>query len=330
MNLSRKMAIVVVIAVVVAASGFFLFQFGFPWERKVTGAIEGTVTDHVGRPVAGMVVNIVNGTTAFPEMAVTTNEEGYYQIGSVPLGTFEVAVHDRLGNRIGLESVVVRGEETFKLNFFIPTPVHTARSEGTQLKTIVVAGLGRAAGKPNQAELSLGATTEASTASEAVAKNAEIMNNVIDSLKVVISEKDIETASFSLYPRYSNGILTGFEVTHMLRVTTADIERVGQLIDKAVEAGANRVQGVYFTFARDKLEELNTLARQRAVEDAKAKADIIASSLGVKIIGVAGALEQTVTRGWEYAPAPAPRGVEIMPPTELEVSVMVEVTYIIE
>ena len=216
-----------------------------------------------------------------------------------------------------------------------PYTVHiVGQGEGTQLKTIEVAGLGRAAGKPNQAGLNLGATTEASTASEALAKNAEIMNKVIDALKTVIPEKDIETASFSLYPRYSNGILIGFEVTHMLKVTTADLEKVGEFIDMAVEAGANRVQGVYFTFTRDKLAELNTLARQGAVEDAKAKADIIASSLGVKIVGVAGAVDQTITGGWEYydvrVPVAAPPPTQIMPPTELEVSVMITVAYIIE
>ncbi len=85
------------------------------------GGIEGTVTDLDGKPVTGMRVSIVSGTTSFPEMAPETNEEGYYRIGSVPPGTFEVAVHDREGNRIGLESVVVRSGETSTLNFTIST-----------------------------------------------------------------------------------------------------------------------------------------------------------------------------------------------------------------
>ena len=83
------------------------------------GGIEGTVTDYDGTPLAGMRAGIVSGTTYFPEIAAETNEEGYYQIGSVPPGTFEVAVHDIQGNRIGLESVTVRGGETSTLNFVI-------------------------------------------------------------------------------------------------------------------------------------------------------------------------------------------------------------------
>lgn len=83
------------------------------------GSIEGTVTDYDGNPLGGMRVGIVSGTTFFPEIAAETNEEGYYQIGSVPPGTFEVAVHDVKGNRIGLESVTVRSGESSTLNFVI-------------------------------------------------------------------------------------------------------------------------------------------------------------------------------------------------------------------
>ena len=94
---------------------------GTPVANNGTGDIEGTITDLDSKPVAGIRVGIVSGTTGFPEMAPETNEEGYYQSGSVPPGTFEVAVHDREGNRIGLESVVVRSGETSTLNFTVST-----------------------------------------------------------------------------------------------------------------------------------------------------------------------------------------------------------------
>ena len=93
-------------------------------QEKASG-IEGAVTDLDGKPVAGMRVFIVSGTTGFPEIAAETNEEGYYRIGSVPPGTFKVAVHDRQGTRIGLESVTVRSGETSTLNFVIP--IQTAK-----------------------------------------------------------------------------------------------------------------------------------------------------------------------------------------------------------
>lgn len=100
---------------------------------KGTGGIEGTVTDSDGNPLVGMSVGIVSGTTFFPEIAVETTEEGYYQIGSVPPGTFEVAVHDRQGNRIVLGSVTVKSVETSTLDFIIePVP-----SDVTKFKAVV-------------------------------------------------------------------------------------------------------------------------------------------------------------------------------------------------
>ncbi len=97
------------------------------------GSIEGIVTDHDGTSLAGMMVSIVSGTTFFPEIAAVTNEGGYYQIGSVPSGTFEVAVHDLLGNRIACECVTVRNGEIATLNFMI----QSAPSEVTTFKAVV-------------------------------------------------------------------------------------------------------------------------------------------------------------------------------------------------
>ncbi len=89
------------------------------------GGIEGTVTDTDHNPMAGMRVSIVSGTTGFPEIAAITSEAGYYAIGGVPPGTFEVAVHDQEGSRVSLESVVVRSGQTSTLNFTIPIPAVT-------------------------------------------------------------------------------------------------------------------------------------------------------------------------------------------------------------
>jgi hypothetical protein len=97
------------------------------------GGIEGIVTDHEGVPLAGMMVGIVGGTTVFPEIATVINEVGYYLIGSVPSGTFEVAVHDVLGNRIACEYITVRSGETSTLNFV----TQSAPSEVTTFKAVV-------------------------------------------------------------------------------------------------------------------------------------------------------------------------------------------------
>jgi len=83
------------------------------------GRIEGTVTNADAKPVAGMRVSIVSGTTGFPEVLALTNEDGYYSIGNVPSGTFDVAVHNQEGNRVGLDSIVVQSGVTSTLNFTV-------------------------------------------------------------------------------------------------------------------------------------------------------------------------------------------------------------------
>ena len=83
------------------------------------GGIEGTVTTPDGAPVAGVRVGIVSGTAPFPEVGPQTDAKGYYHIGGVPPGTFQVAFHDTQGERIALESVEVRSGETSTLNFSV-------------------------------------------------------------------------------------------------------------------------------------------------------------------------------------------------------------------
>jgi len=75
------------------------------------GGVEGIISDELGRPVAGLRVNIVEGSVGFPEIAVLTTEDGFYQIGSVPPGVFTIGVHDEEGERIGQKTFqVVNGE----------------------------------------------------------------------------------------------------------------------------------------------------------------------------------------------------------------------------
>ena len=97
--------------------------------EQVLGEIEGTVTDVNGRAIAGMRVSIVSGTTGFPEILAMTNDSGYYKIGSVPSGSFDVAVHDLEGNRVDLRTVTIREGETATLDFAIPATVVSGEEE---------------------------------------------------------------------------------------------------------------------------------------------------------------------------------------------------------
>jgi len=197
--------------------------------------------------------------------------------------------------------------------------------------TIVVTGLGSASAKPDQAELRLGVSTKGATATEALTKNAESMGRIMEKIKAMEMVEEIETSRFSLRPDYSRMVekLEGLIVDHVFRVTTTDLDKVGEIIDKAVETGANKVEMINYTFKRDTLEELSKRARQKAMSDAKAKAETIADSLGVEIVGISNAIEDTYpyTKG---APPPLASGVSpmIAPPTEKEIVVQIKVTFV--
>ena len=106
-----------------------------PASESRPGGIEGTVTGPEGRPVAAMRVAIVDGTAPFPEIGPETDEEGHYQLGGVAPGTFQVAVHDRSGERVGLESIVVKSGETATLDFSV-TPTGESWPGGIDVKDL--------------------------------------------------------------------------------------------------------------------------------------------------------------------------------------------------
>jgi uncharacterized protein YggE len=208
--------------------------------------------------------------------------------------------------------------------------------------TIVVTGIGQASAQPNRAVLVFGVSTTSPTASDALTTNSTSMTRVMDAIKQTgIQDADVETSRFTLHPRYEHPRfrgpedrrLVGFEVVHLVRVLTEGNE-VSKVLDKAVDAGANRINNVSFTFHKDKLQELRIDARRNAVSDARAKADVIAASLGVTIIGVGSAVEDTYPRPprrpYEEGMALRTRvGSPISPPSEATVQASLRVTYII-
>jgi len=83
-------------------------------------SIGGVVEDAYGQPVPGMRIIIVNGTAPFPELAPETNENGGYKFPGLNPGTFEIAVHDRRGNRLAQKKSKVRRGEASRLDFVLP------------------------------------------------------------------------------------------------------------------------------------------------------------------------------------------------------------------
>ena len=153
-------------------------------------------------------------------------------------------------------------------------------------RTITISGQGEAKAAPDEAMLSAGVTTDARTASAALAANTRAMNGVFETLrKAGIAEKDMQTSGFSVQPQYSNDKspqrITGYEVSNNVNVTVENLSSLGATLDALVSSGANNIGDIAFGFRDSK--ELMQKARAAAVADAIARAETIAKAAGVTL-----------------------------------------------
>ena len=165
-------------------------------------------------------------------------------------------------------------------------------------KTISVTGTATASVNPDLLNIQFGVETQAKTASEAIDANNVAMNQVVDAIKKLgIAEDEIRTSTFNIYPIYNSitdpktGVyigsnLTGYRVSNILSVKTEKLTIGGDVIDAAVQAGANRVDSIFFGLSPDKQLAVQDDLIGKAVMNAKSKAEKGLVPLGQKIIGV--------------------------------------------
>ena len=125
--------------------------------------------------------------------------------------------------------------------------------EGTE-SVVSVTGSASVSVMPDKADIFVKIVSLEDNAAKAQSVNAEITNRVIAALKGAgVKEEDIETSSFRLYQKQKwneeekTYETVGYEVTHILKVETLNVEEVGDLVDTAVEAGANGVDRISFS-----------------------------------------------------------------------------------
>jgi uncharacterized protein YggE len=174
------------------------------------------------------------------------------------------------------------------------------RAESTDARpgTISVTGSGTVTTEPDTATTTFGVVTQGATAQEAMARNSQEMAKVIDALKRAgIASKDLQTQYVSLDPRYDNQgrEVVGYTASNSVAAIVRDLERAGNVIDAAVTAGANTVSGP--SLSRDDQSKLYNDALERAVANAKAKADVLARAAGVSVGAVQSMTESPQTGG---------------------------------
>jgi uncharacterized protein YggE len=194
--------------------------------------------------------------------------------------------------------------------------------------TITVTGNGTVTATPDRASFGFGVTTTGATAAEALSRNASQARTIIRALKRSgVGPADIQTTQVSLWPQTSrNGrVITGYQASNSVQVTAA-LGRAGALVDAAVRAGANNVDGPNLDTAEK--SSLYSQALKQAVANAKTKAQAIAAATGVTL----GAVVRVTEGSGEPRPIvyAAAEGVAAGPPIEAgtqEIQATVTVAY---
>ena len=210
------------------------------------------------------------------------------------------------------------------------------------VRSITVVGTGKASGTPDVAYVNVGVETQADSVQQAVADNRDKMTQLLDALKTLsIADKDIQTTNYGVYtqrepaPEGKGGLgPTSYHVNNQVSVTVRDVSRLGNVLDKAVAAGANNIYGVNFGVADT--SKLQAEARTKSIADAKARAESLAKLAGVTLGDVIAVSEVIGGSGPIYesprmaASAGLGGGGAPIQPGELEVNMSVQVTFAIK
>jgi uncharacterized protein len=153
---------------------------------------------------------------------------------------------------------------------------------------VVVIGEGIVSVAPDYAQIESGVTTRAKTAKDAVDANSKLMAAVTSALReFVIAENDVRTSRFAVHPIYASAEpraepkLVGYSVSNRVRVTLRQIDKVGEVLDRLVNAGVTDVGGIEFLLS-DSSKALNR-AREAAIADARRKAEVFVQASGLRL-----------------------------------------------
>lgn len=154
-------------------------------------------------------------------------------------------------------------------------------------RTLNVSGTGVVNAQPDLAVVTLGVETQAEAAAAALTQNSEQVQALLDTLTAAgVAKADIQTQTVSLQPQYAQAPdpnqpqasdqpttpeIIGYVATNTVEVRVRDLSMVGELLDAAVQAGGNQIQGIRFDLS-DPTSVLDQ-AREAAWQDARRKAE---------------------------------------------------------
>lgn len=173
-----------------------------------------------------------------------------------------------------------------------------------QRDTITIDGEGKVTSKPTLGQINVGLYSEGQEVPAVQDENSRKVNAMVAAMKDLgVAEADLQTSNYNISPKYDykDGTqrVVGYTVSQNIEVKVRDLSKVGTVLSRIGQLGANQVNGVTFTI--DDPSSLKQEARRKALEDARTKADELAKALGVDIARVVTFSESGVT-----PPSPMP------------------------
>ena len=179
--------------------------------------------------------------------------------------------------------------------------------------TISVSGYGEAVAVPDIAIFTYSVVSEKSTVAAAQDEATTKANAIADYLKSAgVQERDVQTTGYSVYPQYDyrqvqcitypcpgQQMLRGYEVRQTATVKVRDTAKAGDLLTGVGGRGATEVSGLTFTF--DDPDAVEAEAREKAIADAKERAEVLARQLGVRLVRVVSFSESGYPQPLYYA-----------------------------
>lgn|SRR5690554_1531167 len=170
--------------------------------------------------------------------------------------------------------------------------------ESTREGSLNVSGKAVVSGTPDIAYISLGVETRGDSAQQAAAENATLMTQVMEALKRLgLVESDLSTSGYNVYSYQQTNrndanaeTTTIYVVQNRIDIKTRDLTGVGEIIDTAIEAGANQIQGIQFDIEDKQAMQLQAL--ENAIQQARMKAEAMAKGAGINLGGIKVITEQ--------------------------------------
>lgn len=152
--------------------------------------------------------------------------------------------------------------------------------------TISVNGTAKMSVKPDIARMNVGVVSTGKTVAETQKQNTDKMNAVTAAIKGFgVKDDDIQTSNYSIYPQYDwtdgRQILRGYQVSQNVAIKIRDLDKIGDILSKVGDLGSNQIGGI--SFEVDDTVALQKQARDKAIADAKDKAQVLAKSLGMQL-----------------------------------------------